>query len=153
MPVLRFWQFVKTVIGIIFRHPVTGTTIVPLLPDGRIVLIRRRDTGEWGLPGGIIDWGEDIPNTVVRELAEETGLNLVKIRRLVGVYSSPDRDPRLHSISIVVEADVTGTMQAQDTLEISDVQAFAREELPLGNLCHDHDRQLRDYFDGLTTLA
>lgn len=153
MPVLRFWQFVKTVIGIIFRHPVTGTTIVPLLPDGRIVLIRRRDTGEWGLPGGIIDWGEDIPNTVVRELAEETGLNLVKIRRLVGVYSSPDRDPRLHSISIVVEADVTGTMQAQDTLEVSDVQAFNREELPLGNLCHDHDRQLRDYFDGLTTLA
>jgi 8-oxo-dGTP diphosphatase len=153
MPVLRFWQFVKTVIGIIFRHPVTGTTIVPLLPDGRIVLIRRRDTGEWGLPGGIIDWGEDIPNTVVRELAEETGLSLVKIRRLVGVYSSPDRDPRLHSISIVVEADVTGTMQAQDTLEISDVQAFKREELPLGNLCHDHDQQLRDYFDGLTTLA
>jgi len=153
MPVLRFWQFVKTVIGIIFRHPVTGTTIVPLLPDGRIVLIRRRDTGEWGLPGGIIDWGEDIPNTVLRELAEETGLNLVKIRRLVGVYSSPDRDPRLHSISIVVEADVTGTMQAQDTLEISDVQAFKREELPLGNLCHDHDQQLRDYFDGLTTLA
>lgn len=153
MPVLRFWQFVKTVIGIIFRHPVTGTTIVPLLPDGRIVLIRRRDTGEWGLPGGIIDWGEDIPNTVMRELAEETGLNLVKIRRLVGVYSSPDRDPRLHSISIVVEADVTGTMQAQDTLEVSDVQAFARAELPLGNLCHDHDRQLRDYFDGLTTLA
>ena len=150
---LRLWQFVNTVIGIIFRHPITGTTIIPILPNGQIVLIRRRDTGEWGLPGGIVNWGEDIPTTVWRELAEETGLELVKIRRLVGVYSSPDRDPRLHSISVVVEADVTGTMKVEDRLEIMDVQAFSVPDLPLGNLCHDHDRQLKNYFDGLTTLA
>ncbi len=33
----RYWRFISTVIGIIFRHPVTGTTIIPILPDGRIV--------------------------------------------------------------------------------------------------------------------
>ncbi|MBD1921451.1 NUDIX hydrolase [Microcoleus sp. FACHB-831] len=150
---LRSWQFVKTVIGIIFRHPVTGATIIPILPDGQIVFIRRRDTGEWGLPGGMVNWGDDIPTTVRRELAEETGLEVVNIRRLVGVYSSFERDPRIHSISVLVEADVQGSFQIQDTLEISDVKAFSREELPLGKLCHDHDRQLQDYLNGVTTLA
>jgi 8-oxo-dGTP diphosphatase len=149
----RAWQFIKTVIGIIFRHPVTGTTIIPILPDGRIVLIRRRDTGQWGLPGGMVDWGEDIATTVRRELTEETGLELVEIRRLVGVYSSPDRDPRIHSITISVEVEARGTLAVVDKLEISDVKAFFREDLPLGNLSHDHDRQLQDYFKGLTILA
>lgn len=149
----RSWQFVHTVLGILFRHPVTGTTIIPLLPDGRIVFIQRQDTGEWGLPGGIVNWGEDIPTAAQRELAEETGLELVKIRRLVGVYSAPDRDPRIHSICVVLEAEVTGEMQAQDTLEIRDVQAFSLTSLPQGKLCHDHDRQLQDYLNGLTTLA
>jgi 8-oxo-dGTP diphosphatase len=149
----RSWQFVQTVLGIIFRHPITGTTIIPLLPDGRIVMIRRRDTGQWGLPGGIVNWGEDLATSAQRELEEETGLQLLKIRRLVGVYSAPDRDPRIHSISVLVEADVEGTMKPQDTLEVLEVQAFERDRLPLGNLCHDHDRQLNDYFSGSTTLA
>ena len=149
----RSWHFIQTVLGLIFRHPILGTSIIPLLPDGRIVLIRRRDNGKWGLPGGMVDWREDIPNTVRRELAEETGLDLVKIRRLVGVYSAPDRDPRIHSICVVVEAEVHGKMQAQDTVEVMDVQAFTPETLPLGKLSHDHDRQLQDYLKGLTTLA
>jgi ADP-ribose pyrophosphatase/8-oxo-dGTP diphosphatase len=149
----RSWHLIQTVLGLIFRHPIIGTSIIPLLPDGRIVLIRRRDNGKWGLPGGMMDWGEDIPNTVRRELAEETGMELVKIRRLVGVYSAPDRDPRIHSVCVVVEAEVQGRMQAQDTVEVMEVQAFAADALPLGKLSHDHDRQLKDYLNGLTTLA
>lgn len=149
----RTWQFVQTVLGIIFRHPVTGTSIIPILPDGQIVLVRRRDNGLWALPGGMVNWGQDITTTVQRELAEETGLELLKIRRLVGIYSAPDRDPRIHSICVLVEAEVQGTMQIQDTLEISEVQAFERSTIPIGNLSHDHDQQLQDYFDGKTILA
>jgi ADP-ribose pyrophosphatase YjhB (NUDIX family) len=149
----RSWQFIQTVLGIIFRHPVTGTSIIPILPDGRIVLIRRRDNGKWGLPGGMVNWGQDIYTTVKRELAEETGLELAKLRRLVGIYSAPDRDPRIHSICVVVEVEVQGTMDIQDTLEISEVKAFEPSAIPIGSLSHDHDRQLQDYFDGKTTLA
>lgn len=148
----RTWQVVQTVLGILFRHPVIGTSIIPLLPDGRIVLIRRRDNGKWGLPGGMVDWGQTIPKTVQRELAEETGLELIKIRRLVGVYSAPDRDPRIHSICVVVEAEVQGKMQIQDVLEILEVQAFESSAIPRGNLSHDHERQLQDYFEGKTTV-
>lgn len=149
----RSWRFISTVIGIIFRHPIVGTTIIPLLPDGRIVLIQRSDTGQWGLPGGMVDWGEDIPQATVRELKEETGLDLIKIRRLVGVYSAPDRDPRLHSISVVVEVEADGVLEAEDKLEVLQVKAFKPDELPLGNLSHDHDRQIQDYFKGETIIA
>lgn len=148
----RAWQYVKTVMGIIFRHPITGITIIPVLPDGRIVLVRRQDTGKWGLPGGMVDWGEDIPTSAHRELGEETGLELIKISRLVGVYSAPDRDPRIHSISILIEAKAQGNLKVKDTLEISEAQAFFQKELPLGNLSHDHDRQLQDYFNGATVV-
>ncbi len=148
----RFRHFTQAVLGVIFRHPIMGTSIIPILPDGRIVLIRRRDNGLWGLPGGMVDWGEDIPTTVRRELTEETGLEVTQIRRLVGVYSSPDRDPRIHSICVVVEADVQGTMQVRDPLEVSDVQAFDSDSIPEGQLAHDHRQQLQDYFKGQTTL-
>jgi 8-oxo-dGTP diphosphatase len=149
----RWWYFFKTVLKIIFHHPITGATLIPILPDGRIVMIRRRDSGKWGLPGGMIDWGEDITTAARRELAEETGLTLIYIRRLVGVYSSPDRDPRIHSISVVLEVAAEGKIMVQDTMEIYEAQAFESDRLPLGNLSHDHDRQLQDYFQGLTTVA
>lgn len=147
------WRFGQAVLGVIFRHPVPGTSIIPILPDGRIVLIRRRDNGLWGLPGGMVDWGEDIPSTIERELKEETGLELVQIRRLVGVYSAPDRDPRIHSICVVVEADVQGNMEVQDTLEVIEIQAFSPDSLPSEPMSHDHTRQLQDYLKGLTTLS
>ncbi len=149
----NWWRFGQAIIGIIFRHPIPGTSIIPILPDGRIVLIRRRDNGRWALPGGIVDWGEDIPSTVKRELMEETGLELVNIRRLVGVYSAPDRDPRIHSICVLVEAEVQGKMEILDNLEVAEIQAFPLDSLPPEQMSHDHNRQLQDYINGLTTLA
>ena len=149
----RSWRFISTVLGIIFRHPVTGTTIIPVLPDGRIVLIQRSDSGKWGLPGGMIDWGEDIPHAASRELAEETGLKLIKIRGLRGVYSDPQRDPRIHSISVLLEVEAEGELEPEDKLEVLQVKAFTPEELPLGDLSHDHDRQLGDYLEDRVVIA
>lgn len=148
----QVWRYLKTVLKVIFRHPITGVTIIPILPDGRIVLIQRRDTGQWGLPGGLVDYGEDIPTTVQRELTEETGLTVLAIKRLVGVYSDPDRDPRIHSISILVEAEADGTLKTQDPLEVKNVHAFVQADLPLGDLSHDHDRHLKDFLAGNTVI-
>lgn len=149
----RLWHFTQAVLGIMFRHPVLGISIIPLLDNGQIVLIRRRDNGKWGLPGGMVDWGEDIPNTLKRELTEETGLEVTEVGRLVGIYSAPDRDPRIHSICVVVAAQVQGEMRIYDTAEILEVKAFDRDSLPLGQLSHDHDRQLQDFLNGVTTVA
>jgi 8-oxo-dGTP pyrophosphatase MutT (NUDIX family) len=47
---------------------------VVLDADGRVLLGRRSDTGNWGLPGGIIDPGEEPADAAVREIYEETGV-------------------------------------------------------------------------------
>ncbi len=150
---LRGLRPVRTLLGLLLRRPIVGTSVIPLLPDGRIVLIRRRDSGQWGLPGGIIDWDEDIATAAKREMAEETGLTLITIGRLVGVYSGAHRDPRFHSICVAVEAQVEGNFQIIDQAEVMDVQAFEVSKLPLTELAHDHQQQLQDYFNGKTVLA
>jgi 8-oxo-dGTP diphosphatase len=75
----QVWRYLKTAMGLIFRHPLTGVSVIPVLADGRIVLIQRRDTGQWGLPGGLVDWGETILQAAQRELNEETDLKLLQI--------------------------------------------------------------------------
>jgi 8-oxo-dGTP diphosphatase len=61
--------------------------------QGRILLQRRSDFGDawWGLPGGILELGENFEQCVVREVQEETGLQ-VEVRRFIGIYTSPDFD-------------------------------------------------------------
>lgn len=149
----RLWYFAQAVLGILFRHPVLGTSIIPVLPDGRIVLIRKQKSRAWALPGGMVAWREDIATSVRRELKEETGLDLVSLNRLVGIYSDPDRDPRVHSVCVVVEATVQGTIQIQDNYEVAEVRAFDPTILAQVPLAYDHAQQLQDYFQGVTRLA
>lgn len=56
--------------------------------DGRLLLERRSDTGNWALPGGIIDPGEEPADAAVREIFEETGVIAVP-ERLVSVSAAP----------------------------------------------------------------
>lgn len=56
--------------------------------DGRILLQRRTDSGLYALPGGMMDLGESLPQTAVREVREESGLD-VEITGLVGTYTDP----------------------------------------------------------------
>lgn len=55
-------------------------------PAGHILLARRSDTGRWGPPGGLMDLGESIAETICREVLEEVNLTVVP-ERLIGVYS------------------------------------------------------------------
>nr|WP_304528888.1 NUDIX domain-containing protein [Nocardiopsis sp. JB363] len=47
--------------------------------DRRVLLIRRSDNGRWAIPGGMVDPGENAPTALVRELREETGVDLAHI--------------------------------------------------------------------------
>jgi 8-oxo-dGTP pyrophosphatase MutT (NUDIX family) len=55
---------------------------------GDILLQRRRDTGQWALPGGAQDIGETPRECAIRECREETGVT-ARITGLLGVYSDP----------------------------------------------------------------
>lgn len=144
----RFAYIVQTVLGLLFRHPLVGVCLIPILENGQIVLVKRRDNGCWSFPGGMVDWGENIQRSIERELTEETGLSLKHLGRLVGVYSAPDRDPRIHSICLTFELQVQGDLQVNDINEISEVEAFPLEQVQQMPLSHDHSQQLADYLQG-----
>lgn len=57
--------------------------------DGAILLQRRRDTGQWALPGGAMDIGESPAQCAIRECKEETGID-AEPTGLLGVYSPPE---------------------------------------------------------------
>lgn len=67
---------------------VPAVTAVVTDPDGRLLLIHRVDNDRWALPGGGIELGESVSAAVIREVVEETGIE-VEISGVVGVYSDP----------------------------------------------------------------
>jgi 8-oxo-dGTP pyrophosphatase MutT (NUDIX family) len=56
--------------------------------DGELLMIHRTDNDLWALPGGGHDVGESISDTVVREVREETGIE-VEVIGLLGIYTNP----------------------------------------------------------------
>lgn len=57
--------------------------------DGKILMIRRTDNDKYSIPGGGLEVGETPSQAVVREVSEETGID-VTVTGLVGVFSNPD---------------------------------------------------------------
>jgi len=128
----------KSVLGItkeiarhLLRRPVIAICAAAHTKDGRWLLIRRADTGTWALPGGTLEWGETLRTGIVRELEEEAGVTEVEIERVVGVFSRPDRDPRFHSVTVVITALVGEPTRApMNPLEIREAKLFREHELP-----------------------
>lgn len=98
------------------RIIVTGGAIIRD-DQGRILMQRRSDYGDWGLPGGGMDACESIEETMIREIREETGLDVTQYE-LYTVYSGPRmkyRYPDGNEVVFVMfifnaEADLTGRM-------------------------------------------
>ena len=115
----------------LLRRPVVGIVAAARTRDGRWLLVRRGDTGDWALPGGTLEWGETLRDAVVREVREETGARVLDLGGLAGVFSRPDRDPRFHAVTIVVRALVSDPEGAQESsLEIREVRLFDEAALP-----------------------
>jgi 8-oxo-dGTP diphosphatase len=138
------WKLTKEVARHVLRRPVVGIAALPRTADGRIVLIRRSDSGLWALPGGTLEWGETLRLAIERELLEEAGTQLTSLGEVIGVYSRPDRDPRFHAVTVLVEASVLAPSQPPDNpVEILEVRAFAEDELP-SSLSHGMTEMLEN---------
>ena len=125
------WTIVKEVARNLLRRPVVNVVCFATLEDGRCLLIRRGDTGHWALPGGTVEWGETLRQTIVRELKEEAGVEPVALGELVGVFSAPWRDPRLHLVTVVVRARIEPPEgPPTNPLEIREVGLFEVGQLP-----------------------
>ena len=124
-------KIVKEILRHLLRRPVVGIVAAARTADGRLLLIRRADSGKWALPGGTLEWGETLRSAVTREVFEETGARISELGELLGSYSNPDRDPRFHAVTLVVgaligEPDATRVNPA----EVSEVRLFHESELP-----------------------
>jgi len=119
---------------------------------GRVLLQRRRDTGQWAIPMGKQEIGETPTQCAIRETHEETGV-LTEITGILGVYSDPghivaytDGEIRQEWELIMLGRPVTGDPAAND--EASDVRWVAAADLESLDIHPTQWRQLRDWIDG-----
>lgn len=132
----------------LLKRPVVGICALATTKDGRVLLIRRGDTGEWALPGGTLEWGEMLSTALPREIEEETGATVLSTGRVTGIYSRPDRDFRFHSVTICVLATVGDEVRgAKNALEIREVKLFPKDALPRP-LSMGHEDILNDALAG-----
>jgi 8-oxo-dGTP diphosphatase len=124
-----------------YRNPFPTVDIIIEIQDGIVLIHRKNPPYGWALPGGFVDYGESLEAAAVREAREETSLEVSNLR-LLGCYSDPGRDKRMHTISTVYMADGCGLPRAAD--DAADVGIFQLESLP-EPLCFDHAAILADY--------
>ena len=121
----------KEVARHLLRRPVVGVAAAARTADGRWLLVRRADVGEWALTGGTLEWGETLRTCIVRELAEEAGVDRCEVLRLVGVFSDPSRDLRFHAVTVVVECLVEPPVRPPaNPLEILEARLFGAADIP-----------------------
>ncbi|WP_108064326.1 NUDIX domain-containing protein [Poseidonibacter lekithochrous] len=112
-----------------------------------IILIERLNK-PFGLaiPGGFVDIGESVEHALVREMKEETSLD-VEIQSLQNVYSNPNRDPRFHTASVVYVCKAYGEPKACD--DAKEIFIYDLESLPLDKLVFDHKDIIEDFLKDL----
>lgn len=128
----------------VYANPSPTVDVVIYHPDHGVVIIERRNEPHgYALPGGFIDEGEQAETAAVREMREETGLD-VELKGLLGVYSEPHRDPRKHTISTVFVGEPRDVTQLQAGDDAAAAHFYPLNALP-SPLAFDHAQILQDF--------
>ncbi|MHA1349655.1 MAG: NUDIX domain-containing protein [Promethearchaeota archaeon] len=124
-------------------------TIDAVIEDnaGNVILIKRKYPpfqGYYALPGGFIEKGESAKKALVREVKEETNLD-VKILHKIGLYTEEGRDPRgrIHSTAYKcsIIGDITKMRSGDDSKK---VELIPKNQLKVIELAFDHKKILKD---------
>lgn len=116
--------------------------------QGRVLLTKRQDNGQWCLPSGGVEPGESVAEACEREVLEETGLN-AKVKRLVGVYSHPDQltayseTDKFQIIALHFEAEIIGGELGLSD-ETSDFGYFTMEKVEGLEMLGRHKERILD---------
>ena len=152
MPLSPYYHAIRSAIGDqLLIMPAVNAIVVN--ERGEVLLQRRTDDGQWTNPGGAIEPGEHPAHALVREIKEETGLD-VKPLRITGIYSGPEyihtypNGNQAAFVSISFLCQVTGGELGGDPEETAEVRFFAPEALPAM-----HPRFIRRIRDALSENA
>jgi 8-oxo-dGTP diphosphatase len=125
----------------------TATAIIPFPPD-KILLIKRRTVpfrGYWALPGGRVDPGETVEQTIVREVKEETGLDIAIVGKVGDYHEQGVQDgvaydyyPACFFVKVV-----GGEIKRQES-EIEEAKLFSLKAVP-ATLAFEHAQMIKDY--------
>jgi 8-oxo-dGTP pyrophosphatase MutT (NUDIX family) len=132
---------------------VPGAGVLAVDDEGRVLLQKRQDTGQWAIPMGKQEVGETVAQCAVRETLEETGVT-VEVTGLLGIYSDPghvvlytsDGEVRQEYEVILLGRPLSGAPAAND--EASAAGWFTITELDSLDIHPTQWRQLRDWIDG-----
>ena len=131
---------------------VASVTAVVRDEAGRLLLVHKTDNDLWALPGGGVDPGESVSQAVVREVAEETGID-VEVGSLVGVYTSPrhvmayDDGEVRQQFSICFACRLVGG-EIRPSSESTDVRFFAPADIGRLNAHPSIRLRIDDYLKG-----
>ena len=118
---------------------ITVVALVFIAREEKILLVRQNyGPRYWSLPGGVMEPGESIDQAAIREVKEETGLD-IRLKRVVGLYSKPGEN----GLAVCFEGEQVGGTLAADN-EILECGYFAHDCLP--EPIREHLRQrIEDY--------
>ena len=126
-----------------------GVAVIILNEENQVLLQKRSDVGLWGIPSGHIEIGETVSEAAIREIKEETNLD-IRIKKLIGVYSEPDSQvftyPNggvVHFITTCFLAEITGGELRCNSSESLEIQFFEQQSLPR-DLLKMHPQWLND---------
>ena len=125
----------------------TATAVITFPPD-KILLIKRLTVpfrGYWALPGGRVDPGETVEQTIVREVKEETGLDVTVVRKIgeyheQGVQGGVEYD--YYPACFFVKT-LSGDIRKQES-EIEEINLFSLDEVP-ATLAFEHAQMIKDF--------
>jgi len=131
-----------------YKYPRPAVTadcvVITKEAEPKVLLIERGADpykGCWAFPGGFLNMDETTEQCAIRELKEETGLEVDKVKE-IGAYSKVDRDPRGRTITVAYLAVIDSPCEVIGQDDAAKAQWFPLDALP--KLAFDHDDIMSD---------